>query len=214
MRVDDLGRISTGLEPSDAAELPGALSGFGRGGPARFFCRGVEIGKRCMTSAFAEYDFIRLSNPVDMIEQIASLQDWPFERASEDELTLCVCGKWCDYHVSLNWRDDLESLHLASAFDLRVPQNRQAEMHRLLVQINEQLWLGHFDLWSSEGLLLYRQSLMLNGAEPTPKQCEALLRTAFETCERYYQAFQFVVWAGQRAEDALASVIFDTEGEA
>lgn len=167
-----------------------------------------------MTSASAGQDFIRLSNPVDMIEHIACLQDWPFERASEDELTLSVAGAWCDYHISLNWRDDLESLHLACAFDLKVPRNRQTEMHRLLVQINEQLWLGHFDLWSSEGLLLYRQGLMLNGAEPTPRQCEALLYAAFETCERYYQAFQFVVWAGQRAEEALASVIFETEGQA
>ncbi len=55
---------------------------------------------------------------------------------------------------------------------------------------------------------------MLNGAEPTAKQCEALLQAALETCERYYQAFQFVVWAGKRAEDALASTIFETEGQA
>lgn len=164
--------------------------------------------------AAAAQDFNRLSNPVDMIESIACLQDWSFERASEDELTLSVAGGWCDYHISLNWRDDLESLHLACAFDLRVPATRMAEMHRLLVQINEQLWLGHFDLWSSEGLLLYRQGLMLNGAEPTPQQCEALLQAALETCERYYQAFQFVVWAGRRAEDALASTIFETEGQA
>jgi hypothetical protein len=164
--------------------------------------------------ACASYDFIRLSNPVDMMEQIACTQEWPFERSGADELTVSVSGNWCDYHISLNWRDDLESLHLACAFDLKIPQNRLAEMHRLLVQINEQLWIGHFDLWASEGLLLYRQSLMLHGAEPTAKQCEALLQAAFETCERYYQAFQFVVWAGQKAEKALASTIFETEGQA
>jgi hypothetical protein len=167
-----------------------------------------------MTAVTATQDFTRHSNPVDMMEQIACLQDWPFERSSEDELTLAVAGNWCDYHLSLNWRDDLETLHLACAFDCKVQRSRLAEVHRLLAQINEQLWLGHFDLWSSEGLLLYRQSLMLNGAEPTPQQCEALLQAAFETCERYYQAFQFVVWAGRRAEEALASVIFATEGQA
>jgi hypothetical protein len=162
----------------------------------------------------AGQDFNRLFNPVDLVETIASVQDWDFERSSEDELTLCVAGEWCDYHISLNWRDDLESLHLACAFDLKVPRTRLAEVHRLLVQINEQLWIGHFDIWSSEGLLLYRQGLMLNGAEPTSRQCEALLQAALETCERYYQAFQFVVWAGRRAEDALASTVFETEGQA
>lgn len=167
-----------------------------------------------MTAATASQDFIRIAHPVDLMEQIACLQDWPFERSSDDELTLVVTGAWCDYHVSLNWRDDLESLHLACAFDLKVPAAKQAEIHRLIVQINEQLWLGHFDLWSSEGLLLYRQGLMLNDAEPTTRQCEALLQAAFETCERYYQAFQFVVWAGRKAEEALADVIFETEGQA
>jgi hypothetical protein len=55
---------------------------------------------------------------------------------------------------------------------------------------------------------------MLHGAEPTQGQCEALIQAALESCERYYQAFQFVVWAGKRAEDAIATALFDTEGQA
>ena len=110
--------------------------------------------------AVARQDFNRLSNPVDLVENIASVQDWAFERSSEDELTLSVAGAWCDYQISLNWRDDLESLHLACAFDLKAPRGKLSEMYRLLVLINEQLWLGHFDMWPSEGLLLYRQGLM------------------------------------------------------
>ena len=159
-------------------------------------------------------DFTRLTNPIDLTEQIASINDWAFERATEDELTVVIAGSWSDYHLSLNWRDDLESLHIACAFDLKVPYTRAAEVYRLLAQINEQLWIGHFDLWAHEGLLLYRQSLMLNGADPTPHQCEALIQAALEACERYYQAFQFVVWAGKRAEDAIATAIFETEGQA
>lgn len=159
-------------------------------------------------------DFQRISHPVDLIEQIASIQEWPFERSTEDELTMIVAGSWCDYHVSLNWRDDLESLHLACSFDLKVPPSRLDEIYRLLAQINEQLWLGHFDFWAADGMLLYRHGLMLNSAEPTAGQCEGLLHMALETCERYYQAFQFVVWAGRRAEEALAGTMFETEGQA
>ena len=29
------------------------------------------------------------------------------------------------------------------------------------------------------------------------------LKAALEACERYYQAFQFVVWAGKAAQEAL-----------
>ena len=164
--------------------------------------------------ASAERHADRILNPIDLVEQLAQSHDWPSERSSDDELTLIVAGTWTDYHVSLNWRDDLEALHLACAFDFRVPENRLSEMYRLVAQINEQLWLGHFDLWTHEGLVMFRHSLLLNGAVPTTRQCEAMLKAALEGCERYYQAFQFVVWAGKESREALVSTMFETHGQA
>jgi len=157
---------------------------------------------------------MRTSSPIELVEQIASRNDWAIERTNADELTLTVIGQWSDYHVSLNWREDLESLHIACAFDAKVPENRLPEVYRLVAQINEQLWLGHFDVWTQEGLIMFRQGLMLNGTLATTHQCEALLKAAFEACERYYQAFQFVVWAGKESREALASTMFETEGQA
>ncbi len=164
--------------------------------------------------ASADLKFGRASSPIDLIEHIATDQDWSFERTAEDELTLIVAGTWTDYHVSLTWRDDLETLHLACAFDFKIPDNRINEVYKLLAQINEHLWLGHFDIWASDGLLMYRHGLMLNGAVATARQCEALLQAALEACERYYKAFQFVVWAGREAREALSSTMFETEGQA
>lgn len=164
--------------------------------------------------AAVEPGYDRVIHPIDLLEQLASAHDWAVDRSSDDELTLVVAGNWTDYNVSINWRDDLEALHLACAFDFRVPQNRLSEMYRLIAQINEQLWLGHFDLWTQEGLVMFRHGLLLNGAVATPRQCEALLKAALEACERYYQAFQFVVWAGKESREALVSTMFQTEGQA
>jgi hypothetical protein len=164
--------------------------------------------------AIADIGYDQLSNPVDLVEQIASTHDWATDRTGNDELTLQVAGQWADYHVSLNWRDDLETLHLACAFDFKIPDNRLAEVYKLVAQINEQLWVGHLDVWTNEGLIMFRQGLMLNGAVATPRQCEALLKAGLEACERYYQAFQFVVWAGKDAREALSATMFHTEGQA
>ena len=164
--------------------------------------------------AIAEMSDGRTGNPIDLVEQVAARNDWPIERTGPDELTLTVAGQWSDYHVSLNWRGDLESLHIACAFDAKVPENRLPEVYRLVAQINEQLWLGHFDVWTQEGLIMFRHGLMLNGALATAHQCDALLKAAFEACERYFQAFQFVVWAGKESREALASTMFETEGRA
>jgi hypothetical protein len=156
----------------------------------------------------------RFNNPLDLVEHIAGKHSWAMDRVGDDELTLTVSGQWTDYHVSLNWRSDLETLHIACAFDAKIPDNRLNEVYRLVAQINEQLWLGHFDVWLHEGLIMYRHGLMLNGTVATEAQCEALFKFALENCERYYQAFQFVVWAGKESREALASSMFETEGRA
>lgn len=157
----------------------------------------------------------RHSNPVDRIEQIAGANDWSFERSGDDEITVSVRGGWGEYHVSFSWMEELEAVHLACAFDLKVPEKRKTEVMRLLSLVNEQMWIGHFDLWNQEGVVMYRQTLLLSGgAESTNKQVESLLDTAIEACERYYQAFQFVVWGGKSASEALETVLFETVGEA
>ncbi|HYH71523.1 MAG TPA: YbjN domain-containing protein [Methyloceanibacter sp.] len=165
-----------------------------------------------MATIEANYD--HFTNPVDMVEHIATIHDWSFERSAPDELSLSVSGSWCDYHISLTWRGDLEALHLACAFDFKVTKARLAEIYRLMALINEQLWLGHFDLWKEDGMLLYRNGLLLAGAETHAAQCEGLLRASLESCERYYQSFQFVLWAGRTAEEALAATMLETQGQA
>jgi hypothetical protein len=62
---------------------------------------------------------------------------------------------------------------------------------------------------------MFRHSLLLaGGAEPTEAQVEVMLSSAIETCESYYQAFQFVLWSGVTAKEALESTMFETMGEA
>ncbi|HZP18991.1 MAG TPA: YbjN domain-containing protein [Bauldia sp.] len=162
-----------------------------------------------------DVDLERQSNPVDAIEHIAALNDWTFERAGEDEITICVGGTWAEYNVSFSWLEERDAIHLACAFDLKVPEPRRMEVMRLLSAVNEQLWIGHFDLWSEEGAVIFRQAQLLSGGvEPNTSQVERLLVAAIDACERYFQAFQFVVWAGKTAPEALEGVMFETVGEA
>jgi hypothetical protein len=154
-------------------------------------------------------------NPLDVVERVAAGHDWSFERAGEDEITILVRGRWTDYQVSFTWMDALEALHLACAFDFKVPERRRAEVAQLIALINEQMWIGHFDQWPQDGLIMYRHALVLSGGvQAAGSQCESLLATAVEACERYFPALQFVVWAGKAARDALDAAMFDTSGEA
>lgn len=165
--------------------------------------------------ASAELGYDRVTNPIDLIEQLAHSHDWSCDRNGDDELTLIVAGTWTDYHVSLNWRDDLEALHLACAFDFKVPEKRLPEMYRLVAQINEQLWLGHFDIWSNGGVLLYRHGLMLgDDGLLSPGQAQMAVEAAIEECDRFYPVFQFILWGDKTPAEALAAAMVDAAGEA
>jgi len=155
------------------------------------------------------------SSPIAVVEEIAAFNDWTFERSGIDEVTILSKGNWTDYEVAFTWMSAIEALHLACAFDMKIPEARRAEVQRLTALANEQMWLGHFDLWPSSGLVMYRQALVLpNGMVASEAQCEAMFANALEACERYYPAFQFVVWAGKTAAEAMSAALFDTAGQA
>ena len=155
------------------------------------------------------------SSPLDVVERMAAGNNWPFERAGEDEIGLVVTGRWTNYQVSFTWMNDIETLHLACAFDMKVPELRLGDVQKLIALINEQMWIGHFDVWTQSGVVMFRHALVLaGGVAASGRQCEAVLASALDSCERYFPAFQFVIWAGKSAREAMESAMFETTGEA
>jgi len=151
-------------------------------------------------------------HPLDMLERTVEENGWAFERSGPDELNLSVAGRWSDHHFSFTWREDLQSLHLSSAFDMRVTgQTRRADVAALLMHVNARLWI---DLWPDDGTIVFRHAMIFPDAHASAAQCEALLNLALEACEHYYPAFQFVLWGGKSAEEAVAAAVLECAGQA
>ena len=72
-----------------------------------------------------------------------------------------VQGSWASYQLRAIWRAEDNVLQLLCLPDIRLPEDKRAAMFEVLGLINEQLWLGHFDVWSNGSVLLYRHGLML-----------------------------------------------------
>ena len=154
-------------------------------------------------------------HPLDMLEQAVEDNGWQFERAGRDELNLSVAGRWADHHFSFSWRDDLQSLHLSSAFDMRVAgAGRRSAIADLLMYVNARMWIGHFDLWPDDGTIVFRHAMIFPDSRVSAAQCEALLNLAVEACEHYYPAFQFVLWGDKSAEEAIAAAVLECAGQA
>lgn len=158
---------------------------------------------------------IGLDDPLAIVERMATRNDWDFSRSVDDEITLAIAGERTNYQVSFSWMEDIRVLHFACAFEMKVPSGRVIEVRELITSINEQLWIGHFDVWGQNGLVMFRHALLLtDGVSTSAPQCEAVLGAALDSCERYYPALQFVAWAGKSAREAMDAAMFETAGEA
>lgn len=167
-----------------------------------------------MTAALQERSPIR-SNPLDLVEEIVSAHDWPFERAGEEELVAQITGRWGDYRLLFAWNGELSALQFSCSLDLKVPENKRRQVCELLALVNESLWAGHFELSASEGVAMFRHNLLLRGAGgASVEQLEDLVDIALTEGDRFYPAFQFVIWGGKSASDAMVSAMIDTVGEA
>ena len=84
----------------------------------------------------------------------------------------------------------------------------------MVSSINAQIWLGHFDIWDKEGLIVYRNSSILDKRSLNLETIETLLIDAISSIDLYFPAFQYILWAGKTSEEALSTVLFETRGEA
>ena len=154
--------------------------------------------------------------PIDMLEHYFGAHGWTFERG-DDEIVANFQGSWAQYELRGVWRDDDQVLQFLAFPDVRVAADKRQKMYETMGLINEQLWIGHFEMWASSGILLFRHAALLegeDGATLTLQHAETLVEAAIEECERFYPVFQFVLWAGKTPQEAIAAALIETQGEA
>ena len=155
--------------------------------------------------------------PLDMLEAYFSAHGWPCER-HEEEITATVKGSWTEYELRALFREEDSVLQFLAFPDVKVADERRAAIHETLALVNEQLWVGHFELWSSSGILLYRNASLVDARDEEPTlslaAAELLVESAIDECERFYPVFQFVLWGGKTPREAIAAAMVETQGEA
>lgn len=154
-------------------------------------------------------------NPIELAEAVMTHRDVPFDRPLEDELVAELAGHWCNYRLWLSWEESLGALVLTSSYDIKIPEQHRALLYPLVAKINEHVLLGHFDIASEDGSISYRYGQLVTDSKAvTQTLLEDLIDIASAECERFYPAFQTVLWGGQNSEDALKLVLFAPAGEA
>ena len=155
--------------------------------------------------------------PIDILAQYFSAHGWSHEQDGDEEVVATYQGSWAQYELRGIWREEDWVLQFLALPDIRVAEDKRAAIYEVMGLINEQLWIGHFELWSSAGMLLFRHSVLLDRGEDgtmTIDQAETLIEAAIDECERFYPVFQFVLWGDKTPKEAIAAALIETQGEA
>lgn len=153
--------------------------------------------------------------PIEMLSALFGARGWDSEIVSEDELVGEVQGSWTKYQLRAIWREADNVLQFLALPDIRVTSEKKPSAYELLSLVNEQVWLGHFDIWSQGDVLIYRHGALLgDDGMLSIQQAQALVENAIDECDRFYPAFQFVLWGDKSPRAALDAAMVDAAGEA
>ena len=154
-------------------------------------------------------------HPIDIVQNIATHQDWEFQRIADDQIAMAVVGQWRTYSITLAWSDYDETLRLICTFEMEPPVDSLPALYETLNEVNDQCWAGGFTYWQEQALMVYRYGLILSGEQiASPEQIDTMISAAVLSAEKYYPAFQLVVYGNRSPKDALQVAIAEAYGRA
>lgn len=167
-------------------------------------------------SEIAPEMFEDVSNPLDSIEDMLSGNEWAFNRLADDELTVKVAGKHGEYQLTFIWQDEFSAMQFFCEYDFTVPDARAALTGAALRRINENLWLGHFDVSSRTHAPVFRHTSLFRGNTQSSgaDHIEDLVDIALAECERYHNVFSMLAAAADLTDAHLTFALSDSAGEA
>ena len=153
---------------------------------------------------------------LDVVEDMLEASGWQHEREDDDDAIQCICPtRWGDMGALFALRQDPSAIHFSVTLDVKPQPSKRALIAELVMLCNERLWLGHFDYWAEEGVIIFRHALpMLDRDVPSVGEIRSLMAAAVDSCERFVPAFNFLIWAGKSPREAIDAVMFETLGEA
>ena len=156
-----------------------------------------------------------LLNPIDIVEEVIYEKKWSFSRADDHELVADISSKWCQYRLYFTWSENIRAMSFTITFDLKFPNSKMHKAYELIGLINEKLWLGHFDITSKNGIPAFRHTILSNAdSDFLHKKLENLVDIAIYECEKYYPAFQLVLFDNTKPIKAIQVGTFETKGQA
>jgi hypothetical protein len=156
-----------------------------------------------------------LVNPLDSVEEFLVSNNWVFNRMNPDELMVSVTGKTGTYRLFFLWQEDMSALQFCCQYDMIIPAANRAAATGALTDLNEGLWMGHFDIPRQTNTPSFRQTCLFRGSTKgeASEHIEDLVDISLAQCERYYPLFHFLSQSNALDEQNLSLAVMETAGQ-
>jgi hypothetical protein len=110
------------------------------------------------------------------------------------------------FRVVVRWDEKPRRLTVRIPHILTVPVEKRAPTAVLNDLINDDLFIGNFQVDQTDGELYFRNNLSLADSDLTEEQLESYSYASISTVDTFLPAFHRLVWCGITPEEAFASV--------
>ncbi len=154
-------------------------------------------------------------NPLDHVEEILSHHNWTYSRMTSDELMLQITGKTCGYSLIFVLQENMSALQFCCQYNLRVNPKNIPAASLALMQMNADLWMGHFEIARETLTPSFRHTSLLRGMGDQGgfDSIQDLVDISLVQCERFLQVFSILAQEETATTETLSLAIMETHGE-
>ncbi len=157
------------------------------------------------------------SDVLDLIEDLAENRQWKCAREDDTFLTLTVPAQnGGTYDICMEWQDEFASVLFACSLPIEINDSNYETAARTLEQINQNLWLGHFDMSNKSKYPSFRYTFLfrLIPSQIAVEMVADVIDVAVAECNRFYSTFEMLKAGDVRLQENLSAAVFETVGEA
>lgn len=148
---------------------------------------------------------------LSIVKGVLDERGWPYDHFLECTVSVSADDAHIDYHIFLTTDEKQRTICCECHFTEFVPETRRLAVAEAITRANWSLTLGGFSLDFSDGEMLFRIGIDVEGGLLVPLMVHNMIATSVSSARRYHDALMAVAFEG--AEPA-AAIRQETRGRA
>lgn len=151
---------------------------------------------------------------IDVAEAVATKMNMLCSRSDNEFVVQLRNGK---FMLSVFVRSDYDVMHFSCDLKLTVPKSKLNAILKAIAQVNERIWVGHFDLLSTDNSIVYSLTIPFMSSFVVDKSLVAsIYQSISDDCDKFYNYFFMLVHekSSKNRDSSLKALFIDTYAKA